>query len=111
VQNFFTVVYSVTQTGEYTMLEKEVEKHFIWAVQRLGGITYKFRSPTQRGVTDRIACLPGGVTWFVELKTEGGKLSALQQVHAHNLKSLHQNYACLWSKEHVDTWMENALPR
>lgn len=90
------------------MSEKEVEKYFVWAVQKLGGITYKFKSPTQRGVTDRIACLPGGVTWFVELKTEGGKLSALQQVHAHNLKSLHQNYACLWSKEHVDTWMKNA---
>jgi hypothetical protein len=47
----------------------------------------------------------------VELKTEGGKLSALQQVHAHNLKSLQQNYACLWSKEHIDLWAENALPR
>jgi hypothetical protein len=44
----------------------------------------------------------------VELKTEGGKLSALQQIHAHNLKTLNQNYACLWSKEHIDTWMKNA---
>lgn len=93
------------------MSEKEVEKYFCWAVQRMGGITYKFRSPTQRGVTDRIACLPGGVTWFVELKAPNGTLSALQQVHAHNLKSLQQNYACLWSKEHIDTWVDNALPR
>jgi hypothetical protein len=51
--------------------------------------------------------LPGGVTWFVELKTEGGTLSALQQVHARNLKQLNQNYACLWSIEHVDTWMKD----
>ena len=93
------------------MKESEIEKYFIWAVQRLGGITYKFRSPTQRGVTDRIACLPGGVTWFVELKAPKGKLSALQQIHAHNLESLQQNYACLWSTEHVDMWMKNALPR
>lgn len=93
------------------MKESEIEKYFIWAVQRLGGITYKFRSPTQRGVTDRIACLPGGVTWFVELKAPNGKLSALQQVHAKNLQTLQQNYACLWSKEHVDTWADNALPR
>jgi hypothetical protein len=76
----------------------------------LGGIAYKFKSPTQRGVTDRIACLPGGVVWFVELKTEGGKLSDLQKVHALNLKTLQQNYACLWSIEHIDTWMKNALP-
>ena len=57
------------------MKESEIEKYFCWAVQRLGGITYKFRSPTQRGVTDRIACLPGGVTLFVELKAPNGKLS------------------------------------
>lgn len=89
------------------MSESEIEKYFVWAVHKLGGITYKFKSPTQRGVTDRIACLPGGVTWFVELKTTGGKLSALQQMHALNLKTLNQNYACLWSTEHVDTWMKN----
>jgi hypothetical protein len=46
--------------------EKEIEKYFVWAVQNLGGVAYKFKSPTQRGVTDRIACLPGGVTWFVD---------------------------------------------
>ena len=87
--------------------EKEIEKYFVWAVQNLGGVAYKFKSPTQRGVADRIACLPGGVTWFVELKTDGGKLSALQQIHARNLKQLNQNYACLWSIEHIDTWIKD----
>ena len=76
----------------------------------MGGIAYKFKSPSQRGVTDRIACLPGGVVWFVELKTKDGKLSDLQKVHALNLRVLNQNYACLWSIEHVDEWMKNALP-
>ena len=65
----------------------------------MGGIAYKFKSPNQRGVTDRIV-------WFVELKTENGKLSMLQKVHAHNLKTLQQNYACLWSTDHIDTWMK-----
>jgi hypothetical protein len=87
--------------------EKEIEKYFVWAVSKMGGVTYKFKSPTQRGVADRIACLPGGGVWFVELKTEGGKLSMLQKVHAHNLKTLQQNYACLWSIEHIDTWMKD----
>jgi hypothetical protein len=87
--------------------ETEIEKYFVWAVMSLGGITYKFRSPNQRGVADRIACLPSGQTWFVELKTTGGKLSALQGIHARNLKQLNQNYACLWTKEHIDTWMTN----
>jgi hypothetical protein len=87
--------------------EKEIEKYFVWAVSKMGGVTYKFKSPIQRGVADRIACLPGGGVWFVELKTEGGKLSMLQKVHAHNLKTLQQNYACLWSIEHIDTWMKD----
>ena len=55
---------------------------------------------------DRIVCLPSGIVWFVELKTENGKLSMLQKVHAHNLKTLQQNYACLWSTDHIDTWMK-----
>lgn len=93
------------------MKESEIETYFKWAVQSLGGITYKFRSPTQRGVTDRIACLPGGVTWFVELKAPNGELSTLQKIHAMNLQNLQQNYACLWSKDHVDTWRKNALSR
>lgn len=92
------------------MREKDIEKYFVWAVHKMGGIAYKFKSPNQRGVTDRIACLPGGVVWFVELKTKEGKLSDLQKVHALNLRVLNQNYACLWSIEHVDEWMKNALP-
>jgi Holliday junction resolvase-like predicted endonuclease len=92
------------------MKEKDIEKYFCWAVQRMGGIAYKFKSPSQRGVTDRVVCLPGGVVWFVELKTKGGKLSALQIVHSINLKMLQQNYACLWTTEHVDEWVKNALP-
>lgn len=90
----------------FYMKEKDIEKYFVWAVSKMGGIAYKFKSPNQRGVTDRIVCLPSGIVWFVELKTENGKLSMLQKVHAHNLKTLQQNYACLWSTDHIDTWMK-----
>jgi hypothetical protein len=62
------------------MREKIVENHFVWAVERIGGKTYKFTSPGRKGVADRIACLPDGSTWFVELKTKGGRLSVLQKM-------------------------------
>jgi hypothetical protein len=62
------------------MKEKIVENHFVWAIERIGGKTYKFTSPGRKGVADRIACLPDGSTWFVELKTKGGRLSALQKM-------------------------------
>ena len=87
------------------MKEKEIETYFDWAVQRVGGRTWKFTSPGRKGVADRIACLPDGQTWFVELKTKGGRLSELQKHFASEMKLLNQNYAVLWNKEHVDGWI------
>jgi hypothetical protein len=99
VKYFFSLYISV-------MRESEIEMHFDWAVQRLGGKTWKFTSPGRQGVADRIACLPDGSTWFVELKTKGGRLSELQKMFAKEMAQLNQNYACLWSKEQVDEWVK-----
>lgn len=90
------------------MKEKIVENHFVWAVERIGGKTYKFTSPGRKGVADRIACLPDGSTWFVELKTKGGRLSALQKMFMSDMTLLNQKYACLWTIEQVDEWIKSA---
>ena len=86
------------------MRESEVERHFKWVVARLGGKTYKFTSPGRKGVSDQIAWLPDGSTWFVELKAPKGRLSDLQKLFASDAISLNQKYACLWTKEQVDEW-------
>jgi len=86
------------------MTEREVEQHFRWAVESIGGKTYKFTSPVHRGVSDRIACLPDGSTWFVELKTKGGRLSPLQKIFAEEMKRLNQNYECFWDPQQIDNW-------
>lgn len=88
------------------MTEKEIEAHFVKRVKALGGYSYKFRSVTQRGVADRIACLPNGQTWFVELKKPGGRLSPLQEIFAEQMAATGQHYAVLWSREGVDSWAE-----
>ena len=88
------------------MLEKEIEKYFVWTVERMGGKTWKFTSPGRKGVADRIACLPDGTTWFVELKTKGGRLSVLQKMFADDMVALNQKYACLWTIEQVDEWLK-----
>ena len=90
------------------MLEKEIENYFVWTVERAGGKTYKFKSVTQRGVSDRLACMPDGSTWFVELKAPKGRLSELQKHFRNDVLRLKQNYACLWSKEMVDEWIKTA---
>ena len=89
------------------MKEKIVENHFVWAVERAGGKTYKFTSPGRKGVADRIACLPDGSTWFVELKTKGGRLSALQKMFMSDMALLNQNYACLWNVEQIDAYLNS----
>jgi hypothetical protein len=87
------------------MKESEVEQYFKWRVERAGGKSYKFTSPSHRGVADRIACLPNGATWFVELKTKGGRLSELQKIFAADMAKLNQNYTTLWTKEQVDAYI------
>jgi hypothetical protein len=96
----------------FDMKEKEIEKYFVWTVERMGGRAYKFTSLGRVGVADRIACLPDGSTWFVELKTKGGKLSALQKMFMSDMALLNQRYACLWTKEQIDGWVNvTRLPR
>ena len=94
------------------MLEKQVEAYFKKVVEQLGGKSYKFISPAHRGVADRVACLPNGDCWFVEIKTDGGRLSELQKVFAEDMVRLSQNYACLWNKDDIDEWAKaTSLPR
>lgn len=87
------------------MKESEVEQYFVWAVEHLGGKTWKFKSPSNRGVADRIACLPDGSVWFVELKRPGGRLSPLQRLFSGEMQRLNQRYACLWDKEQVNAFI------
>ena len=88
------------------MNEKEIERYFCKRVKALGGYAYKFRSVTQVGVADRIACMPNGEAHFVELKQPNGRLSPLQVIFAEEMEKTQQRYACLWSMEDVDAWIE-----
>jgi len=85
--------------------EKQIESYFRKEVERIGGKSFKFTSPSHRGVADRIACLPNGQTWFVELKTPTGRLSELQKIFAADMARLGQLYVCLWSKGDVSDFI------
>jgi len=88
-------------------MEKHIEAYLVKRVKALGGIAYKWRG--QGGAADRIVVLPGGVVWFVEVKTLGGRLSALQKVFAADMARLNQRYCVLWTKEQVDAWADKTL--
>ena len=84
------------------LLEKDIERYLATRIAALGGKAYKWVSPAPIGVADRIVLLPGGVVWFVELKTATGRLSPLQKVFAADMARMGMNYALLRSKEEVD---------
>lgn len=65
-------------TNGHKMLERDVEKHLRNEVLRLGGLIRKYTSPGVQGVPDRIVFHQGRV-YFVELKREGGVVSAQQR--------------------------------
>ena len=61
------------------MLEKNIERHLVDSVKKLGGLCLKFVSPSTPGVPDRIIITKNGKVIFVELKTEKGRLAKLQE--------------------------------
>jgi hypothetical protein len=79
-------------------------------VKALGGHAYKFVSPSNRGVADRLVVLPG-VIWFVEVKAEGGRLSPLQALFIEQMKRLDQNVIVVWNKEDVDDFIRICMQR
>lgn len=93
------------------MQESEIEKRLVREVRRLGGIAYKFVSPGNTGVPDRIVILPGGVIVFVELKTETGRLSQNQIRQIHRLESLGMRTMVLYGMEDLGRFLEWAARR
>lgn len=55
---------------------------------------------------DRIVVLPGRVPKFIELKTETGRLSSLQNVQIKKLKDLGQDVRILYGLEDVKRFLE-----
>lgn len=61
------------------MLEKEIERRMTLMIKQRGGLCYKFVSPSNPGIPDRIVITPDGRVIFVELKTETGRLAKIQK--------------------------------
>ena len=56
------------------MRESDIERRLVQGVKKLDGRAYKFVSPGNIGVPDRLVGLPGGVVLFVEEKAPDGRL-------------------------------------
>jgi len=88
------------------MREKEIEQYLVKKVKEIGGKAFKFISPGNAGVPDRMVCLPGGRIFFVELKAPGGKTTALQDLQIKKLYDLGFNVMVTDNKETIDRLIE-----
>jgi len=83
--------------------ERDIEKYLVYKVQLHGGKAYKFSSPSNRAVPDRICCFPQGRIVFVECKAPGKAPTPLQLKVLQYLNHLGNNVVVIDSKEKVDT--------
>lgn len=82
--------------------ERDIERWLVSLIKRMGGEAFKFVSPGNDGVPDRLVCMPGGRIYFVELKTDRGRPSGLQQWQMERLRRLGVSV-------HLITGMEEAM--
>lgn len=85
--------------------EKRIESYMRKKIKALGGDFLKFRS-TVDGVPDRIAILPGGHIIFVELKTDEGDLSDLQEFMIDHLLDLGCEVDVIYGMEQAHEWID-----
>ena len=89
------------------MRERDIEKCLVSEVKKLGGRAYKWTSPGNDGVPDRIVIFPGRPPVFVELKADNGKLKALQKIQIGRLKDLGQEVRVLYGIDGVSQFFQD----
>lgn len=88
------------------MREKVIEEYLRKQVKASGGKAYKFESPGNDGVPDRIVIFPGSLITFVELKAPGKKPRPLQVKQMRDLTNFGCRVMVIDSKEQVDQLIE-----
>lgn len=88
------------------MKESTIEARLVREVKKRGGLCYKFTSPGNPGVPDRIVVLPDGVTVYVELKTEIGRLANIQKWQIEELRKRGAEVRVLKGMDQVLAFLE-----
>ncbi len=92
------------------MKESTIEARLVRMVRAKGGLCYKFVSPGNPGVPDRIVITPEGRTIYVELKTPVGRLAKVQKWQHEELRKRGAEVRTLWSVEQVNEFVKEVMP-
>ena len=101
----FELVPDVITKSKKSPLEKHVEARLVQRVKAAGGVSWKFVSINNRGVSDRIVLIDGR-TIYTELKRDGGKMSPLQKVFMQKVLDNGGEYALVEGMDGVDQFMK-----
>jgi len=86
-----------------SMLEKQIQKKIIEYSKKNQILSFKVDSTSTRGFPDLTVILPNGTVLFVELKTDKGRLTKLQQ-HVHD--KLKRNNANVYIARSLDEFKQ-----
>lgn len=92
------------------MRESSIESKLVRMVRERGGLCFKFVSPGNPGVPDRVVITPAGRTVYVELKTEAGRLAAIQKWQHEELRKRGADVRTLKGLEQVKAFVEEVFP-
>lgn len=92
------------------MKESTIEARLVRLVRARGGLCYKFVSPGNPGVPDRIVITPDGRTIYVELKTPVGRLAKMQKWQHTEMLKRNAEVRTLWSIEQVNEFVKEVMP-
>ena len=84
------------------MLERQLENKLKATVTRLGGVVYKLDAKANKGVPDRVVALPGRTPFFIELKTETGRVSPLQAHEHERLRKIGQRIVVAYGWQEIE---------
>lgn len=92
------------------MKESAIEAKLVRMVKDLGGLCFKFVSPGNPGVPDRVILLPGGRVVFAELKTEAGRLASIQKWQLDEMRKRGADVRVLRGLDQVNAFAEEMRP-
>lgn len=90
---------------EWSLKENVIESYLRNEVKAIGGKAYKFVSPGNAGVPDRIVILPDGRVVFIELKASGKTSTSKQIKMQTELRGFGCKVLVIDSKEKVDDFI------
>ena len=92
-----------------TMRESQIERFLVCKVKEHGGLCFKFVSPGNPGVPDRIIITPDGRTIYVELKTETGRLAKIQKWQRSEMEKRGADVRVLYGLDNVKEFLREVF--